>query len=91
MEKGLQEAVGKLDYLLVNVPPGTADVPFTVTQSIPLAGMVIAFTPQDITAMVVRKPIKMAQQMNVPALGVVENMSYFQIPDSDVFNEMRGA
>jgi len=74
---------GKLDYLIVDMPPGTADVPLTVMQSLPVAGVIIAFTPQDLTAMVVRKAVKMAQQMNVPILGVVENMSYFQIPDSD--------
>ena len=74
---------GKLDYLIVDMPPGTADVPLTVMQSLPVTGVIITFTPQDLTAMVVRKAIKMAQQMNVPVLGVVENMSYFQIPDSE--------
>ncbi len=74
---------GKLDYLVVDMPPGTADVPLTVMQSLPVAGVIIAFTPQDLTAMVVRKAVKMAQQMGVPILGVVENMSYFKIPDSE--------
>ena len=74
---------GKLDYLLVDMPPGTADVPLTVMQSIPLSGVVIAFSPQELTAMVVRKAVKMAQQMNVPILGVVENMSYFLIPETE--------
>lgn len=74
---------GTLDYLIVDMPPGTADVPLTVMQSIPLAGVVIAFSPQDLTAMIVRKAVKMAQQMNVPVLGVVENMSYFLIPGTE--------
>ncbi len=82
---------GKLDYLIVDMPPGTADVPLTVMQSLPVAGVIIAFTPQDLTAMVVRKAVKMAQQMNVPILGVVENMSYFQIPDSDNRIEIFGS
>lgn len=81
---------GKLDYLIVDMPPGTADVPLTVMQSLPVAGVIIAFTPQDLTAMVVRKAVKMAQQMGVPILGVVENMSYFKIPDSDKRIEIFG-
>ncbi|NQT72301.1 MAG: Mrp/NBP35 family ATP-binding protein [Chloroflexi bacterium] len=81
---------GKLDYLIVDMPPGTADVPLTVMQSLPVAGVIIAFTPQDLTAMVVRKAVKMAQQMNIPILGVVENMSYFKIPDSDKRIEIFG-
>ncbi|MDD5094363.1 MAG: Mrp/NBP35 family ATP-binding protein [Dehalococcoidia bacterium] len=73
---------GKLDYLMLDLPPGTADVPLTIMQSIPLSGVILVFTPQDLTAMVVRKAVKMAQQMNVPILGVVENMSYFLIPET---------
>jgi len=85
---------GNLDYLLVDLPPGTADAPLTVMQSIPLSGVVVALTPQDLTAMVVRKAVRMAGQMNVPILGVVENMSYFLVPDSgkriDIFGMSRG-
>ena len=85
---------GKLDYLMVDLPPGTADVPLTVMQSLPLSGVIIAFTPQDLTAMVVRKAINMARQMNIPILGVVENMSYFVIPKTgkkiEIFGPSKG-
>ena len=82
---------GKLDYMFVDMPPGTADVPLTVMQSLPLSGVIIAFTPQDLTAMVVRKAVNMAKQMNVPVLGLVENMSYFVVPETgnkiEIFGE----
>ena len=85
---------GRLDYLLVDLPPGTADAPLTVMQSLPLSGVIIVFTPQDLAAMVVRKAVHMAQKMNVPILGVVENMSYFLIPRSgekvDIFGSSKG-
>ena len=85
---------GKLDYLMVDLPPGTADVPLTVMQSLPLAGVIITFTPQDLTAMIVRKAVHMAGQMNVPVLGVVENMSYFLIPETgkqiEIFGPSKG-
>lgn len=71
---------GKLDYLLVDLPPGTADAPLTVMQSLPLSGVVIVFSPQELAAMVVKKAVKMANTMNIPILGLVENMSYFEIP-----------
>jgi Mrp family chromosome partitioning ATPase len=73
---------GKLDYLLVDLPPGTADAPLTVMQTLPLSGVVVVFSPQELAAMVVRKAVQMAQKMNIPILGVVENMSYFLLPDS---------
>jgi Mrp family chromosome partitioning ATPase len=72
---------GNLDYLVVDLPPGTADAPLTVMQQLPISGIIIVFTPQDLTAMVVRKAVKMAQQMQKPLLGVVENMSYLYIPE----------
>lgn len=85
---------GSLDFLLVDLPPGTADAPLTVMQSIPLSGVVVALTPQDLTAMVVRKAVHMAQRMEVPVLGVVENMSYFVVPDTgkriDIFGRSKG-
>jgi Mrp family chromosome partitioning ATPase len=85
---------GKLDYLLVDLPPGTADAPLTVMQSLPLSGVIIAFTPQDLAAMVVRKAVQMAQKMNVPIRGVVENMSYLALPDTgkrmEVFGRSKG-
>ncbi|MDY6912088.1 MAG: Mrp/NBP35 family ATP-binding protein [Chloroflexota bacterium] len=81
---------GKLDYLVVDLPPGTADVPLTVMQSLPLAGVILAFTPQDLTAMVVRKAVNMAKQMSIPVLGLVENMSYFIVPETDTKIEIFG-
>ena len=81
---------GKLDYLLVDLPPGTADAPLTVMQTLPLSGVIITFTPQELTAMVVRKAMQMAQKMNIPIKGVVENMSYFLLPDSSKRIELFG-
>jgi Mrp family chromosome partitioning ATPase len=81
---------GTLDYLLVDLPPGTADAPLTVMQSLPLSGVVIVFSPQELAAMVVRKAVHMAQMMNVPIKGVVENMSYFVLPDSGKRIELFG-
>jgi len=81
---------GKLDFLLVDLPPGTADAPLTVMQSLPLSGVVIVFSPQELAAMVVRKAVQMAQKMNIPIIGVVENMSYFLLPDSGKRKELFG-
>jgi len=85
---------GNLDYLLVDLPPGTADAPLTVMQSIPLSGLLVASTPQELAAMVVRKTVKMAQQMSIPVLGVVENMSYLLLPETgkkiEVFGKSKG-
>ncbi|MEW6275209.1 MAG: Mrp/NBP35 family ATP-binding protein [Bacillota bacterium] len=71
---------GEIDYLVVDLPPGTGDVPLTVMQSLPLNGLVVVTSPQDLVSLVVRKAIKMAGQMNVPVLGLVENMSYLECP-----------
>jgi ATP-binding protein involved in chromosome partitioning len=85
---------GNLDYLIVDLPPGTADAPLTVLQSLPVSGIIIVSTPQDLTAMVVRKAVNMARQMNKPILGVVENMSYLYVPEIDkkieLFGKSRG-
>ena len=70
-----------VDMLFIDMPPGTGDVPLTVFQSIPLAGIVIVTTPQDLVKMVVEKAVNMANMMNVPVLGLVENMSYLSCPD----------
>lgn len=70
-----------LDLLFIDMPPGTGDVPLTVFQSIPLSGIVIVTTPQDLVKMVVEKAVHMAEMMNVPVLGIVENMSYLTCPD----------
>lgn len=72
---------GTLDYLIVDLPPGTSDASLTVMQSIPLDGIVLVTTPQSLASMIVRKAAAMAQQMNVPVLGVVENMSYAVCPE----------
>ena len=70
-----------IDFLVVDMPPGTGDVPLTVFQSIPLDGIIVVTTPQDLVSMIVTKALKMAQLMNVPVLGVVENMSYVECPE----------
>lgn len=72
---------GPLDYLLVDMPPGTGDVALTVFQSLPVDGIVIVTSPQDLVSMIVAKAVNMAEKMNVPVLGVVENMSYVTCPD----------
>ena len=72
---------GELDYLFVDMPPGTGDVALTVFQSLPVDGIVIVSTPQDLVKMIVSKAFNMAKMMNVPVLGLVENMSYYPCPD----------
>jgi hydrogenase maturation protease len=81
---------GKLDYLIVDLPPGTADAPLTVMQSLPISGIIIVFTPQELTTMVVRKAVNMARQMGKRILGVVENMSYLYVPEIDKKIELFG-
>lgn len=81
---------GRLDYLVVDLPPGTADASLTVMQSLPLSGVIIVFSPQELAAMVVRKAVNMAQKMNIPILGVVENMSYFVLPETGKKLELFG-
>jgi len=82
---------GKLDYLLIDLPPGTADAPLTVMQSIPINGVVIVSTPQGLVEMIVKKAIDMANKMNKPILGIVENMSYFYVPEIKKKYELFGA
>lgn len=72
---------GELDYLFVDMPPGTGDVPLTVFQSLPVDGVVIVTSPQDLVRMIVRKAYNMAEMMKVPVLGIVENYSYVKCPD----------
>ena len=72
---------GDLDYLFVDMPPGTGDVPLTVFQSLPVDGIIIVTSPQDLVQMIVKKAYNMAQMMNIPVLGVVENYSYLKCPD----------
>jgi Mrp family chromosome partitioning ATPase len=71
---------GRLDYLLIDMPPGTSDVPLTVFQTIPIDGMVFVLTPQDLAALIVKKAMNMARDLHVALLGVVENMSWIDCP-----------
>ena len=75
------DVVWDVDYLFVDMPPGTGDVPLSVFQSIPLDGIVVVTSPQELVSMVVEKAVKMAEKMNVPIVGLVENMSYTVCPD----------
>ena len=72
---------GDLDYLFVDMPPGTGDVPLTVFQSLPVDGIIIVTSPQELVSMIVAKAVNMAKKMDIPILGVVENMSYLECPD----------
>lgn len=71
----------EIDWMFVDMPPGTGDVPLTVFQSIPLDGIVIVTSPQELVSMIVSKAVRMASLMNIPVLGIVENMSYLKCPD----------
>jgi Mrp family chromosome partitioning ATPase len=85
---------GKLDYLIIDLPPGTGDAPLTVLQAIPISGVIDVFTPQELTEMIVMKAVRMAQKMNVRVLGVVENMSYLALPETgkrlEIFGKSKG-
>ncbi len=72
---------GQVDYMFVDMPPGTGDVPLTVYQSLPVKGIVVVTTPQDLVTLIVKKAYNMAKMMDVPIIGVVENMSYVECPD----------
>ena len=72
---------GDLDYLFVDMPPGTGDVPLTVFQSLPVAGVIVVASPQQLVEMIVGKAVKMAEMMHIPVLGLVENMAYFECPN----------
>ena len=77
-----QEVVwGDVDYMFVDMPPGTGDVPLTVFQSLPVDGVIVITSPQDLVSMIVTKAVNMAKMMSVPVLGLVENYSYYQCPD----------
>lgn len=71
-----------IDYMFIDMPPGTGDVPLTVLQSIPIDGLIVVTSPQELVSMIVEKAVKMAEIMNVPILGLVENLSYFTCPDN---------
>lgn len=72
-----------VDYMFVDMPPGTGDVPLTVFQSLPVDGIVVVTSPQELVSMIVQKAIDMARQMDIPILGLVENLSYFKCPDNN--------
>ena len=72
---------GEVDYMFVDMPPGTGDVPLTVFQSLPVDGIVVVASPQELVSMIVAKAVKMANMMNIPVVALVENMSYFECPD----------
>lgn len=84
---------GKVDYMFVDMPPGTGDVPLSIYQSLPVDGIIVVTTPQDLVQLIVKKAYNMAQMMNVPILGVIENMSYLECPDCgkkiNVFGESK--
>ncbi|MGI6191939.1 MAG: Mrp/NBP35 family ATP-binding protein [Christensenellales bacterium] len=71
----------ELDVMFIDMPPGTGDVPLTVFQSLPIDGIIVVTTPQDLVGMIVKKAVRMAEMMNIPVLGLVENMSYMECPD----------
>ncbi|WP_320128269.1 iron-sulfur cluster carrier protein MrpORP [uncultured Sphaerochaeta sp.] len=73
---------GDIDYLFIDMPPGTGDVPLTVFQSLPVEGIVMVTSPQELVSMIVTKAVRMAEMMNIPIVGLVENMSYFACPDN---------
>jgi len=74
---------GELDYLVVDMPPGTGDVALTVMQDIPINGIVMVSVPQDFVSMIVAKAVNMTRKLNIKVLGVIENMSYIKCPDCD--------
>ena len=79
-----------VDYMFVDMPPGTGDVPLTVFQSLPVDGVIIVTSPQDLVSMIVAKAVNMAKMMNVPVVGLVENMSYFKCPDCGKIHNIFG-
>jgi len=74
---------GELDYLFIDMPPGTGDVPLTVFQSLPVQGIIMVTAPQELVSMIVSKAVNMAELMNIPIIGLVENLSYFLCPDNN--------
>ncbi len=79
-----------VDYMFVDMPPGTGDVPLTVFQSLPVDGIIVVTSPQELVSMIVEKAVKMAENMNIPIIGVVENMSYFKCTECDKEHKIFG-
>lgn len=79
-----------VDYMFVDMPPGTGDVPLSIYQSLPLDGIVVVTTPQSLVSMIVKKAVNMAEKMNIPVIGIVENMSYVKCPDCGKVIEIFG-
>ena len=80
-----------IDYMFIDMPPGTGDVALTTFQSLPVNGIVVVTSPQELASMIVSKAVKMAQMMNIPIIGIVENMSYFRCPDNNKDYQIFGA
>jgi len=81
---------GELDFMFIDMPPGTGDVPLTVFQSIAVDAIIVVTSPQELVSMIVTKALKMAKMMNIPILGLIENMSYFKCPDNGKIYEIFG-
>ena len=81
---------GDIDYMFVDMPPGTGDVPLTVFQSLPVDGILVVTSPQELVSLIVEKALKMSEMMHVPILGLIENMSYFECPDCHTRHEIFG-
>ena len=81
---------GDIKYMFVDMPPGTGDVPLTVFQSLPIDGIVVVTSPQEMVGMIVEKAVKMAEMMEIPILALVENMSYFKCPDCGKVHDIFG-
>lgn len=79
-----------VDYMFVDMPPGTGDVPLTVFQSLPVDGIIVVTSPQELVSMIVEKAVKMAENMNIPIIGVIENMSYFKCDDCNKEHKIFG-
>ena len=80
-----------VDYMFVDMPPGTGDVPLTVFQSLPVSGIIVVTSPQDLVSMIVEKAVRMAKLIDIPVLSIVENMSYYKCPDCGKAHEIFGA
>lgn len=81
---------GDIDYMFIDMPPGTGDIPLTVFQSIKVDGIIMVTSPQELVSMIVSKAVRMAEMMNIPIIGLIENMSYFKCPDCEKEHEIFG-